>query len=114
LAADDERRRRFAENEALYRSVNEQIEAVGREFGPAVDESIAILCECGQLDCAAQIELPVGTYERIRADATLFVVLPGHNNPEIEVVVEEHSGFTIVCKDSPPGREVAQATDPRS
>jgi hypothetical protein len=112
--AADERRRRFAENEALYRSVNEQIEAVSREFASTTDQTLGILCECGQLDCAAQIELSVGTYERVRADPTLFVVVPGHDNPSVEVVVEEQAGFTIVCKDAPPGREVAQETDPRS
>lgn len=111
---DDQRRRRFAENEALYRSVNEQIEAVSRRFGPAVDETMRVVCECGLLDCAQQIELSVGMYERVRSDPTLFLVVPGHENLEVEVVVEEHDGFTIVCKDTPPGREVAEETDPRS
>lgn len=110
---DDERRRRFAGNEALYRSVNEQIEAVSREFAPAADETMRIVCECGSLDCANQIDLPVGMYERVRSDPTLFVVTPGHENPEVEVVVEQHDALTIVCKDTPPGREVAEETDPR-
>jgi hypothetical protein len=110
---DDERRRRFARNEALYRSVNEKIEGVSRTFAPAVDETMRIICECGQLECVLEVDLDVGTYERVRSESTLFVVAPGHETPEVEVVVEEHDGFTIVSKNKGTGRRVAIETDPR-
>ena len=114
MTMDAERRRRFARNEALYRSVNEKIEEISRGFGPAVDETMRVICECGQLDCLQELELDVGTYERVRSDPTLFIVVPGHDTAEVETVVEEHATFTIVCKDKPEGRQVAIETDPRS
>lgn len=111
---DEQRRRRMAENEALYRSVNEKIEAISDAFGPANDEKMRVVCECGRLDCMQAIELEVGRYERVRSDPTLFIVVPGHDFPEVEVVVEEHENFAVVCKNKPVGREVAIETDPRS
>jgi hypothetical protein len=114
MTMDSERRRRFARNEALYRSVNEKIEGISRGFGPSVDEAMRVICECGMLDCLQEIEIDVGNYERVRSDPTLFIVVPGHETAEVEVVVEEHTTFTIVCKDKAEGRQVAIETDPRS
>lgn len=109
---DEERRRRFARNEALYRNVNEKIEAISRAFAPAVDETMRVICECGRLDCLQEIEIGVGAYERIRSDPTLFVVVPGHELPEVEVVVEQNESYTVVCKNAGAGRQVAVETDP--
>ena len=111
---DEQRRRRFAENEALYRGINEKIEQMTDAFVPDRRETMSIICECGMLDCAQQVPIRIDEYERVRRDPTLFVVLPGHERPEVEVVVEEHGDFTIVCKDREEGREVAFATDPRA
>ena len=110
---DEQRRRRFAENEALYRSVNEKIESISRAFALSVEEQLRVICECGLFDCAEQIEVPIGTYERVRSDPTLFIVVPGHELPEVEVVAEQQESFTIVCKNKAEGRSVAIRTDPR-
>jgi hypothetical protein len=110
---DEERRRRFAENEAIYRTVNENIEAMTHAFIPDLQGTMNVICECGNLECTQQITVTISEYERVRSDPTLFLVVPGHELPEVEVVVEERDAFTIVCKDRTEGREVAIATDPR-
>jgi hypothetical protein len=110
---DEERRRRIAENEAIYRMVNENIEAMTHAFIPDARGTMNVICECGSLECTQQITISIDEYERIRSDATLFVVLPGHEIPEVEVVVEERDDFTVVCKDRAEGREIAVTTDPR-
>jgi hypothetical protein len=94
----DERARRIGENEALYRSINEKIEGLNETFG-VVAESMAVICECGRLECSRQIELDIPTYEHVRADPTHFVVLPGHELPDVETVIEEHGTFNIVRKE---------------
>ena len=109
----DERARRIGENEALYRSINEKIEDLNASFG-MVTESMAVVCECGQLECTQQIHLEIPTYERVRADPTFFVVVPGHEIPDVETVVEEHSAFHIIRKDPGGPAEVARETDPRA
>ena len=67
----DERARRIGENEAVYRSINERIEALNESFG-TLAESMTVICECGNLSCAQQIDLDPGTYERVRSDPTQF------------------------------------------
>jgi hypothetical protein len=109
----DERARRIGENEILYRTVNEKIEDLNEAFG-TVTNSMTIVCECGDASCAAQIELEVETYERVRADPTLFVILPGHAEPDVESVVETADSFEIVRKDTGEAARLAAEHDPRS
>ena len=103
----DERARRIGENEALYRSINDKIESLNETFG-VVAETMAVICECGKLECSEQIELDIPTYEHVRADPTHFVVLPGHELLDVETVVERHDGFNIVRKDPGGPAEVAR------
>lgn len=109
----DDRAKKIGENEALYRAINEKIEDLNAAFG-MVTESMGIVCECGQLECTEQIELDIPTYERVRADPTLFVALPGHEIPEFESIVEPHDAFNIIRKDPGGPAELARALDPRS
>ncbi len=50
------------------------------------------------MDCAERIELSRSEYERIRSRQTFFVVVPGHELPEIERVVERADRYAIVEK----------------
>lgn len=108
----DERARRIGENEGVYRSVNEKIEALNQSFGTVTD-SMTIVCECGNLSCAAQIELDPGTYERVRSDPAQFVAVPGHEIPDVEDVIEQTEQYVIVRKRPGLPEQVARETDPR-
>jgi len=110
---EDRRRRQLAQNEALYRTVNEEIESLTETFSPEPRRMSAV-CECADESCTELIELAIEDYEAVRADPTLFIAVPGHENLEIEVVRERHESFVVVCKNKSEGREVAVATDPRS
>jgi hypothetical protein len=44
----------------------------------------------------------------------LFLVRPGHQQPEVERVVETDERFLVVCKDTPTAEKIAEQTDPRS
>jgi hypothetical protein len=109
----DERARKIGENEALYRAVNERIESLSAAFGPLTD-SMTVVCECGDGSCAEQIEVPIADYERIRAEATLFFVRPGHEMPDVEDVVEQNEAYDVVRKHEGGPAELARETDPRS
>ena len=108
----DERTRKIGENEALYRSINERIEDLNQAFG-TVTETMAVVCECGKLECTEQIELDIPTYERVRSEPTHFVVLPGHEIPDVEEIVEHHDGYNVIRKHPGGPAELARATDPR-
>jgi hypothetical protein len=108
----DERARRIGENEILYRAVNEKIEDLNAAFG-TLTETMTVVCECGDGSCAEQIELDVPTYERVRADPTLFVTMRGHEVPDVESVVERTDGFQLVRKDAGEAARLATEHDPR-
>lgn len=109
-----EDQRRKAANEAVFREVNERIKALQASF--AVDERLPLnlVCECDRLDCAEQLSVHVDTYEKVRSDATLFFVRPGHEDGSVEEVVDSGSDYMIVRKRPGDPQDVAEQTDPRS
>jgi hypothetical protein len=110
--ATDDRARRIGENEALYRSINERIEDLNTAFG-LVTETMSVICECGDLECNEQIELDIPTYEHVRADPTQFVVLPGHELPDVEEVIERHGGYYVLRKDPGEPAQIAREMSER-
>jgi len=95
----DPRDARAAKNEALLREVNERIEEVGKQLRVLPDdESLDFRCECGRDECEAFVSMTVGEYEHVRADNDRFVVVPGHEDEEIERVVERRAGYVVVDK----------------
>jgi hypothetical protein len=110
----DERARRIGQNEALFRAVNEQIESLDRGLATVDGRIMHIVCECGDLQCAERLLVPVGEYERIRLSPALFLIRPGHQRPEVEEVVEEHADFAVVRKDEGGPAQLARETDPRT
>jgi hypothetical protein len=109
----DEHQRRRAENEALFRQINERLESVNEAFG-SVTGTFSVLCECDDAGCLEQIELEVYEYEQIRSDSSLFVVVRGHASPDVEDVVSELHGWQVVRKRPGTPANFASATDPRS
>jgi hypothetical protein len=45
---------------------------------------------------------------------TRVSVMPGHEIPDVEEVVERTEAYEVVCKNRGLGKAVAQLTDPRS
>lgn len=102
--------RRVAKNEALFRDANESIE---RGLWPGEKHpAVRFLCECAQVDCGQMVEVGLGDYERIRANPKRFLMVPGHDLPEFETVVEERPAYVVVEKRGEAG-EAAERLDPR-
>jgi hypothetical protein len=94
----DERDARIAKNEAVFRAANREIEQADQEEGAGPDQVIEVLCECGRQGCGGVITLTVADYDGVHSQADRFVVLRGHQSPEIEKVVEERAGYVVVDK----------------
>ena len=92
----DQRAREIGRHQALFREVNEQIEELAETFN--LKHELTILCECGSGHCAERIALREEEYEQLRRIATHFAVLPGHEIPDVERVVERRDGFVVVEK----------------
>jgi hypothetical protein len=110
LGPTQEREARISLNEALFREVNERIEDLADKFNIGVLDAV---CECGDAACAERIEISHEDYEAMRADPTRFAVVPGHELPDVEHVVERRKGYVVVAKDPGVPAEVARAADPR-
>jgi hypothetical protein len=109
----DERGKRIGQNEVVFREVNERLRELGEGFS-LVSEIAEFVCECGDSGCAERLQLPLSEYERVRSDAKWFVVVPGHELPEYEKVVEKKDGYTIVEKLPGGPAGIAIRDDPRS
>jgi hypothetical protein len=106
----EESARRVARNEALFREANEAIE---RGLWPGEGRrTVRFRCECAQLDCGQTVELSIDEYEHVRANPKRFVMVPGHQLPEFETVVEERSDYLLVEKRGTAGED-AERRDPR-
>jgi hypothetical protein len=75
--------------------VNEAVQVYYRVDGHSEGQFV---CECSDPDCAGKLYLRPEQYAAIRAHPTRFVVLPGHEAPDFERVVEEADGFYVVEK----------------
>lgn len=84
------REERVVQTEAFFRAVNEEIASLDGE---------TFLCECGNPLCAAAITLTRETLRRLHAERDMFVVLEGHELPDVETVVARENGYLIVRKE---------------
>jgi hypothetical protein len=88
--------RRAARNEEVFRAVNERIEEGAEQH--AVEGALPFHCECGRASCVETIEIPPGRYAAIVRERYRFVVIPGHEEPDIEHTLETDSAFLVVEK----------------
>lgn len=84
---------RLAANEARFRDINEGAEGRRRETNAG-----RYVCECANTGCVSWIVVDREDYQRVRANPRRFLVLPGHEKPEIETVVEQTDDYLVVEK----------------
>jgi hypothetical protein len=107
---DRDAQKHLAANESVFREVNEGIQ---RGHWPGDERTpVGFRCECARMGCNAIVTMTATDYERIRANPRWFFVVPGHELPDVENVVESNQGYVVVEKRSEAGR-IAVATDPR-
>jgi hypothetical protein len=94
----------------IFRSVNEAIEQQAIRSGGLA--SYEFVCECASTACLERVGLTLAQYELVRSDGTTFLVAPGHDQVEVELVTGRHGAYWVVQKDGPAG-VVAEFEDPR-
>jgi hypothetical protein len=88
-------------NQLVYREVNERIHSIGAElFQLRGDQQIEIVCECLSTTCCERIQIAVAAFEELRGQASRFAVLPGHEQLDLQRVVELHPAYVVVEKDA--------------
>jgi hypothetical protein len=103
------REERLAQNEILFRQVNERIVELTDRWGNSLD----LVCECADDECMARIELTLHEYEQLRENPRCFAVLPGHEIRDVEDVVGRTERYIVVEKHLETHDQVESA-NPRS
>jgi hypothetical protein len=103
---------RLAENEMLFRQVNEIISSTVAGIGDSHKSGFA--CECARATCTEEVSMTSPEYETVRRDPRWFLIRPGHAVKDIEQVVKSTDRYEVVEKTAEPGPSLATGTDPRS
>jgi len=85
-----------ARNEEVFRDVNERIDAGADRLEVATP--LPFHCECADASCVERIFVTPQDYKGVVDEPFNFMVIPGHENGEIERVVVEHRDFLVVEK----------------
>jgi hypothetical protein len=103
---------RAARTESLFRDVNERIAEAAQGLHTSYAEFV---CECADPTCDERFTAQLEEYEEVRADGRRFFVMPGHEEPSVERVVEVEHEHRVVQKDQEDDveREVRKL-DPRA
>jgi hypothetical protein len=102
---------RRATNEALFRDVNERIAESAERFDA---EETDFVCECADPNCTHRVSASLEEYEEVREDPTTFLLVPGHEQGDIERVVSDRGRFRIVEKVQAAVRRTVVRLNPRS
>lgn len=86
---------RRATTEALFRDVNERIAESADRFDA---EETDFVCECADVNCTHRVTASLSEYEEVRDDPTTFLLVPGHEERDIERVVSDRGRFRVVEK----------------
>lgn len=105
-----DRGERLARNEDHFRDINESLRDKHVHATVVRSGPLPFVCECASAECTEAIEMTIEEYRRVRRSPRRFVVAPGHEVPDVEVVVESGDGFVVVEKLGEAG-EAARALD---
>lgn len=105
--------RRLAENEVVFRQLNEQIQKGIEEVNQMAAEdgqpeykfqhnpedlTLHFYCECSDVNCVERVQVSLHEYNEIHKRRDQFVVIPGHDMKNIEKVIQRNQGFVVVQK----------------
>ena len=93
-----------------------------QSFFPEINDRVAELsqdrdvspprfvCECSRVDCGATIVLSLEEYAQVRSDPARFIVTPGHEDEEIQDVLERRGACLVVRNVASPTSQLSRAS----
>lgn len=102
---------RIARTESLFREVNERIAESAERF--EADEA-EFVCECDDPTCTKRVPHALADYEGVRENGATFLLHPGHENDEVEQVVDRGADHVVVEKTHPSVAPIVERLDPRA
>ncbi len=108
--SDESYKKRMADNEAVFRHYNERVRENFDEIIKLAHESgqddlirdddtpLHFYCECSDENCQQRIPLKPSAYENIHKNRMRFILIPGHENTDIEQIIKRRLSHTVVEK----------------
>ncbi len=94
-----------AQNEVVFKGRNNAVKRLAKDLqhsGLEADVVLKFTCECSNEMCRDTVGLTVAQYEAARGTSRQFIVVPGHEQPDIETIVR-YDGYLVVEKlEQPP------------
>ena len=79
----------------LFREVNQRIYDISVEERKGGSGPVALVCECGEHGCTELVEITTAEYEKLRSTRNHFLVLSGHESPDLAEVAARSNGYLI-------------------
>jgi len=98
VEAGSQRQERAAQNELVFRAVNEQIVKMTDRFRAELAD-LDIVCECADATCVGTIRIGAEEFAKIERSDGTFLVLPGHEDESVEKVVGRRASYVLVWKE---------------
>jgi hypothetical protein len=94
-----ERQRRAAENQSLFRKVNERVEGLNETFEALELPYGTWTCECAHLDCVEHIDMTLEEYEALRAHPNQFAIMPAQSHfvLDVDALIERTDRYWVVA-----------------
>ena len=89
-----------AENELIFKARNNQSSHLAEQVLDQTDAAeipLRFICECSNEHCQERIEVTLADYQAIRHHPKRFVLVPGHEQTDIEEIVAT-DGYMVVEK----------------
>lgn len=109
--ADELSKRRRVENEVTFQAHNRRREQMVAQLVPAGEEDfpLTVVCECANEDCREKITVPLIDYRQVLRHPCRFILLPGHEQTDVEQIVREADDYVVVEKfEMPPPPQASQ------
>lgn len=95
----------------MFREANERAKTWDERHRSETEAEL-YFCECANPECLEKVSLGKAEYNRVRSDPRHFAIVPGHEMPEVETVIERNEGWAIIEK-APEVTDIVEARDPR-
>lgn len=109
------------ENEVVFRRSNFKIQAGIKAFNKIAREEyeddlavnqnnpLQFICECADEHCKQRISLTSAAYEDIHSSNRRFIVIKGHEVPEIERIIQAAETYYVVEKKMEPPKQTLKS-----
>ena len=93
----ESREQRQAQNQLIFRSVNQEIKRLSEKLLDAGSD-VDFVCECDDPACIKAITMPLAEFTEFDRMENCFIVVPGHEDAEVEEVMTRHKNYLVVAK----------------